>query len=132
MASMAAIETLEDPSFGPELVPAEAQPAPEMYGTGSERGSDCLDRIAIGIYERAVRLHQREHAALGFRAAAAGLSGAGGSGRHSKPGPERGLRDRRARSHGRRHGTGGDWHRFHLRGLFGLLSALFRRPKKRR
>jgi len=60
MASMAAIETLEDPSFGPELVPAEAQPAPEMYGTGSERGSDCLDRIAIGIYERAVRLQLGE------------------------------------------------------------------------
>ncbi len=82
MASMAraAIETLQDPSFGPELVPAEAQPAPEMYGTGTERGSDCLDRIATGIYERAVRLHQRDYqqwvrpaAALQFRAKLADL-----------------------------------------------------------
>ena len=35
------------------------------------------------------------HAPLGYRASAAGLSRAGGNGRHSRLGPGRGLRDRR-------------------------------------
>ena len=62
MASMviAAIESSEDPSFGPELRPAEAQPAPEICGVRSERSSDCLERISSGIYARAVSLHYLE------------------------------------------------------------------------
>lgn len=76
----AAIGTLEDPSFGTKLVPAKVQPVRETCGMRSERGSDRLDRVSIGIYERTVRLHQREYqqwvrpaAGLRFRAKLANL-----------------------------------------------------------
>jgi len=56
-----ALDSLEERSSEcAKLRPVEVQLAPERSGVRRGRGSDRLDRISSGIYERAVRLQLGE------------------------------------------------------------------------